>query len=133
MENDKENLKDWYKTFIDYQIEPKLIKPLFLELEETLIRLHAQLRAWEEEGKRFKNTYKKLEIKKNWNISLLRKKDKMEMELYANRYKYYQGKYQAYIFVLEKLGQIELVNVLRRLRGMYQKGNNIQETRFYRS
>lgn len=91
------------------------------DLEEILLRLHiGQINEYEKwQGfKRIKN--KKL---------IIGAKIKEEKEAYK-QYNYYQGKFYAYLYVLELFGS-EVSLTLKRLRGIKFEGNRAIETKRY--
>ena len=107
----------------------KDVRNLINETEETLMRLHVFLRGMERD-KRFQRLNRKINKK---GVSILTKRDKEEFEVFFSQVKYYQAKMLAYIFVLERLKQFELINVIKRVRGMvFDKGGaTVKETKFY--
>ena len=101
---------------------------LINELEETVVRLHYYLRCAEEkEGRRFRRIREKIGKK---GVGFLGQRDKADLIAWE-AYKYYQGKFYAYLFVLQGLGQMELFNVIKRIRGLKYTENEIHETKFY--
>ncbi len=86
---------------------------IFVEdLEETELRLHTYLRDLEEKFDQFK---KRPIFKK-----------KKEFDESFRKYTYYQGKFYAYYFVLEKLGS-DIPKVLQRLRGIVMNSRYVFE------
>lgn len=110
----------------------KDIRKLINELEEILMRLHVHLRNLEEKNKRYEKLHKKLGRK---YLVTLNRKDKEQFRDYAQQYKFYQGKFYAYIFVLKQLGGIELPEVLERVRGIEwdPEGAWVKETKHHYS
>jgi hypothetical protein len=87
------------------------------DLEEIIIRLHYQLRQWEEDYDQWKKNPRFGEQKK-------------KRDLTYDQYRYYEGKFYAYFFVLEHLGS-GLPRILTRLRGIEFKGNQVIETKMH--
>ena len=93
---------------------------VFIEdLEETELRLHTFLRSVEERYDQFKKKPKRFD-KKGWE----------EYNESRRQYTYYQGKFYAYFFVLEKMGS-NVPSVLRRLRGIGMTSSKCWETKMH--
>lgn len=92
---------------------------IFIEdLEETILRLHVQLRGWEEEYDQFKKQ------------PIL--KDRENFKKAFRQYVYYHGKFYAYYFVLDKLGS-DVPKILQRLRGIEIINNTAWELKAHYS
>ncbi len=88
---------------------------IFVEdLEETMLRLHVQLRAWEEQYDQFKKVPSKLS------------KERKTYEDIRHKYVYYQGKFYAYFHTLLKLGS-DVPSVIGRLRGVHMTSSVVWE------
>ena len=108
--------------------DTKKIRELINELEETVVRLHYYLRCVEREGgKKFHKITEKINKK---GPRFLSQRDKDDL-IALGSYKYYQGKFYAYLFVLQGLGQTELFNVIGRIRGLKWTPDEIRETKYY--
>lgn len=96
-------------------MNPKNVQIFVEDLEETLLRLHNQLRNWEEKYDQFqkKSFFKKKEMQEDFR-----------------RYTYYQGKFYAYYYVLLRFGS-SVPSVLKRLRGIEMTSSIVTESKMH--
>ena len=93
--------------------EENKVKIFVEDLEETILRLHVQLRNWEEQYDQFR---KKPRL------------DRKQFNIIHARYVYYQGKFYAYYHVLLHLGS-DVPKVLTRLRGIKMTSAVVTESK----
>lgn len=84
-------------------------------IEETVLRLHVYLIRLATDNGSFETSRKKIE---EAGKSAFTEKDKQEVSLWAEHYKYYEGKFMAYIVALEAMQRMEVPNLIKRLRHM---------------
>lgn len=94
------------------------VKIFVEDLEETILRLHVQLRAWEEECDQWKKV-----------PYLKREKRAMLLDRHQ-KYVYYKGKFYAYYHTLLKLGS-DVPRVLQRLRGIEMTSSVVAESKMH--
>ena len=97
---------------MEREIDDEQIK----SIEETVLRLHCYLRRLAQDNMpAFRQALGKLE-KPKWSV--FSRKDKEAISLWAEHYKYYEGKMMAYMVALESFGYPEVPQLIQRLRGM---------------
>jgi methionine synthase II (cobalamin-independent) len=90
------------------------VKIFVEDLEETMLRLHVQLRAWEEQYDQFKKIPSKFS------------KGRKDYEEIKQHYTYYQGKFYAYFHTLLKLGSTVPI-LISNLRGVHMTSSVVWE------
>lgn len=101
------------------------------DVEEIILRLHAHLINSAEKNKDFENIENFIGSPKGkFPFSIKNAEEEKRKIKEYKEYKFYQGKFYAYLYVLERLGS-DVPDVIKRLRGLKKVGNTMFETKRY--